>query len=147
MPYQHEGRQTFVRNTGATATNRRGQWHELVQHLHDLGYVNQPHFKAWHRRRAEKKVPLREHLSHVYAGIALYLTEEDYALYPQLTQFSATDFDLQTEWVETHLSILVFRLAELTSFTFTVAASCFGSGCCLVEACLIFRDGLTLNAA
>lgn len=116
IPYQHEGRQTFVRSTGTAATNRRGQWHELVQHLHDLGYVDLPHFKAWHRRRAKKKVPLREHLSHVYAGIALYLAEEDYALYPQLTHFATEDFDLQTEWVETHLSIIVFRLAELTSF-------------------------------
>lgn len=116
MPYRTEGTTTFQRSSGPPARNRRGQWHELVQHLHDLRYISEPYFLAWHERRAADKAPLQPQLTHVYAGIATYLSEEDYTLYKEFAAFPLKNFTEQTEWVESHLSVLVFRLSQFTSF-------------------------------
>jgi hypothetical protein len=116
MPYRHMGKKTFKRSSSLQAKNRRGQWHELVQHLHDLRYIKTTYFVAWHERRAEDKQPLQPQLVHVYKGIAAYLAEEDYSLYKELAPFPDKVFSERTEWVEKHLSILVFRLSQFTSF-------------------------------
>lgn len=116
MPYRHMGKKTFKRSSSLPAKNRRGQWHELVQHLHDLRYIKTTYFVAWHERRAEDKQPLQPQLAHVYRGIAAYLAEEDYSLYKELAPFPEKTFSERTEWVEKHLSILVFRLSQFTSF-------------------------------
>ncbi|TXF84713.1 hypothetical protein FUA23_21110 [Neolewinella aurantiaca] len=116
MPYRATLGETFARSGPAPARNRRGQWHELVQHLHDLRYITEAYFVAWHERRAADKAPLPPQLAHIYAGIRVYLAEEDYPLYSELAPFPDTTFTERTEWVEKHLSILVFRLSQFTSF-------------------------------
>ncbi len=116
MPYRSSERKTFERRTNPPARNRQGQWHELVQHLHDLHYISEAFFVAWHKRRAADKPPLHPQLEHIYAGISIYLGEDDYSLYKELAPFPAKTFTDRTEWVEKHLSILVFRLSQFTSF-------------------------------
>ncbi|MFT6720268.1 MAG: hypothetical protein ACI92C_000210 [Neolewinella sp.] len=116
MPYRHMGKKTFNRSSGLLAKNRRGQWYELVQHLHDLRYITEAYFVAWHKRRAKDKQPLQPQMAHIYKGIAAYLAEEDYSLYKELAPFPGKVFSERTEWVEKHLSILVFRLSQFTSF-------------------------------
>lgn len=116
MPYRHQGKGAFQRSTSLPARNRRGQWHELVQHLHDLGYITKAFFVAWHERRAANQSPLQPQLSHIFDGIGNYLAEEDYTLYKELASFPEKTFTDQSEWVEKHLSILVFRLSQFTSF-------------------------------
>lgn len=98
------------------SATRRGQWHELVQHLRDLQYIELGFFKAYHERRAAKLLPTPPQLRHILSGISTYLAEEDYSLYPQLAPFPQADDLAQQGWVDQHLSVLVFRLSQLTSF-------------------------------
>jgi len=97
MPYRSSERKTFERRTNPPARNRQGQWHELVQHLHDLHYISEAFFVAWHKRRAADKPPLHPQLEHIYAGISIYLGEDDYSLYKELAPFPAKTFTDRTE--------------------------------------------------
>lgn len=116
MPYAPSRDPIISREAAIPASTRRGQWHELVQHLHDLRYIETAFFRAYHERRALDLPPLPPQLQHIINGIAVYLSEDDYQLYPGLASFPLNNPAEQTNWVEQHLSILVFRLAQFTSF-------------------------------
>lgn len=115
-PFAAAAQETAPAAVSTPSATRRGQWHELVQHLRDLQYIEAGYFQAYHVRRAAGLPPTPPQLHHLLIGIRDYLNEDDYSLYPHLATFPKEDVSAQDEWVEQHLSVLVFRLAQLTSF-------------------------------
>ena len=63
---------TFQRSNPSNR-NRRGQYHELVQHLTDLCYLSLDYFRRWHLRRAANEAPSRGQLNTLVAAVATSL--------------------------------------------------------------------------
>ncbi len=113
IPYSPEG--TLKTNTvpDEQARHYRGLWHELVQHLTDLGYLSDKEFVAYHkRRRSAADDPVI--LSPVLKAARTYLAEEEW---PELAEIYTGDFsDIQLYHLEQYLGQLVERIARYTSF-------------------------------
>ncbi|WP_116109010.1 hypothetical protein [Lewinella sp. IMCC34191] len=115
MPLPPEVETTFHRRGQPTRT-RRGQWHELVQHLTDLAYLRPTELQAWHEHREASNPPTEELLRAVVGGVINFVTEDDYAPLRMLPPPPALSLREQIEWTERYLSTVVFRLSQLTSF-------------------------------
>ena len=95
--------------------NRRGQWHELVQHLTDLAYLTPAKFARWHALRAGDALPDSKLLAAIAAAVADFLREDDYAEFRLLPVFPVGLTD-RLSWIDRFLSPLVYRAALYTSF-------------------------------
>jgi hypothetical protein len=115
MPLAPEWTATFDRRE-PRARNRRGQWHEMVQHLTDLAYLSVRDFRRWHEYRAEKQVPDRQLLSRVVTACRSFVSEDRAGDYRLVPAFPNGNLYEQTGWVERHLSLLVYRAELYTSF-------------------------------
>lgn len=103
-----------VREPGATWSsrqNRKGQWHELVQHLTDLAYLTPDQFVRWHGYRMRDELPGPLMLSVVVTAALAFVEEDDYPEYRLLPQVVEP-----LNWVENYLSLIVYRAESYTSF-------------------------------
>ncbi|MTB51057.1 peptidoglycan-binding domain-containing protein [Lewinella sp. W8] len=116
VPYPVDVRTSFGKDPAAVTRNRRGHWHELVQHLTDLGYLSASFFRNYHRRRERRKPPTTAQFYHIYRAVGTFFREDDYPLFQRLGKFPSTAPKEQEEWIEKYLTVLVFRLEQLTSF-------------------------------
>jgi hypothetical protein len=105
-----------VDNRGKDNRNRRGQWHELVQHLTDLAYLTLADFQEWHLRRAAEELPDPLLLSRVVTACRTFVGEDRSGDYDKLPSFPASGLAEQLGWVEDLLSLLVYRTECYTSF-------------------------------
>ncbi len=115
MPFPPDAPSTFLRR-GAPTRTRRGQWHELVQHLTDLAYLTVDRFQEWHAVRERGEVPEGPLLLSVLEGVTTYVAEDDYADFRLLPAPPKQGIGDRIDWVERYLSTLVYRLGQLTSF-------------------------------
>ncbi len=155
MPYPSDLRVSFDRRDDLPTRNRRGQYHELVQHLTDLGYLEHRVFVAWHRRREQNLQPTEAQLKNLFAGIRLFWGEDDYELKARIEPIP-TEFAERMEWVEKHLPLLVFRLSRYTSFDGDLPlptdyrvgeVSCYGRSLAFRVRVLFFLDREKLDGA
>ena len=112
MPFPPEIERTFHRGGEPTRT-RRGQWHELVQHLTDLVYLRQDDFARWHAARQAGELPDDALLVSILAATEAFVTEDRETNIPSPPPSGRV---ARTEWLERYLSPIVFRLSQLTSF-------------------------------
>jgi len=97
----------------AKSRHYRGLWHELVQHLTDLGYLTTHQFITYHALR--KDIPDEPRLLvPVLFAVRQYLAEEDWSMLPVF--FTGELAKLQLPQIEEHLGQLVERIAGYTSF-------------------------------
>lgn len=115
IPFPVTVERTFHRRMTPSRT-RRGQWHEMVQHLTDLNYLTLESFQAWHRFRVQDQEPSNDLLLLLAEAVRLFLAEDDYAGFRLLPPFPAGSLVTRLDWVESYLSPLVYRLAHYTSF-------------------------------
>ena len=115
MPFPPEARPPWG-GTGTDSRTRRGQWYELMQHLTDLAYVSTGAFQRWHAGRSRKEAPAAELLLEIVAGIEVFVGEDDAAIIRELPPLPGGALAGRLDWVERYLSVLVHRLAQLTSF-------------------------------
>lgn len=81
----------------------RGLWHELVQHLADLGYLSEAEFIFYHQHRKEiLTVPV--YLSPVVAAVGKYLEEEENS--PGIKEIRPAPGELDLFWLSQHLSLV-----------------------------------------
>jgi len=91
----------------------RGLWHELVQHLTDLGYLTEHQFITYHKLR--KEIPDEPRLLlPVLQATVQYLGEENWPLLAQM--FKGKLADIQLPHLEEHLGHIVERISRYTSF-------------------------------
>ncbi|MCP9237764.1 hypothetical protein [Lewinella sp. JB7] len=97
--------------------NRRGQWHEAVQHLTDLAYLTPGQFGEWHAWR-ESKTPQPPPLllGAVLSAVGKFVAEDDYPPFRAVGGFPSTSRSDQLDWTEQMLSVLVLRAGAYTSF-------------------------------
>ncbi|MBB4077733.1 hypothetical protein GGR28_000334 [Lewinella aquimaris] len=116
MPFPPGPSPVFERG-GRDMHNRRGQLHELVQHLTDLAYLTPSRFRQWHEWRQNGEGELSPVLlDAVLSAVGQFVSEDDYAPFGQVDQFPAADRTARLDWTERTLAILVHRAAALTSF-------------------------------
>ena len=115
MPFPPEVQTTFHRRGQPTRT-RRGQWHELVQHLTDLAYLRQKEFARWHTLREAGELPDERLLSSVLAAVDAFVAEDRDNAFDLLPPSPKSGRGARIEWLERYLSTIVFRLSQLTSF-------------------------------
>ncbi|MGB3798747.1 MAG: hypothetical protein WA952_02970 [Lewinella sp.] len=115
MPLPPEVASTF-HHRGQPTRTRRGQWHELVQHLTDLAYLRLSDLQVWHERREAGELPPEPLLRKVVAAVFDFVAEDDYPPFRLLPVSPTAAVGEQLEWTERYLSTLVFRLSQLTSF-------------------------------
>ncbi|PPK84253.1 hypothetical protein CLV84_4022 [Neolewinella xylanilytica] len=108
--------QTALYARGEPTRTRRGQWHELVQHLTDLAYLTPTRFREWHLARENGVPPDPSLLLAVLEGVDELLREDDYAGFHMLPPPPARGFEKRIDWLERYMSTVVYRLSELTSF-------------------------------
>ncbi|WP_020536575.1 peptidoglycan-binding domain-containing protein [Lewinella cohaerens] len=95
------------------ARHYRGLWHELVQHLTDLGYLTEHQFITYHKLR--KNTPDEPRLLvPVLQATVQYLGEENWPVLAQM--FKGKLSDIQLPHLEEHLGHVVERIARYTSF-------------------------------
>ncbi len=99
-----------------TARNRRGQWHELVQHLTDLAYLSPEQFRWWHAFRAADDPPSADLMGAVLVAAGQFVAEDDPAAYVVVEDFPPRLRVMQLQWVERYLPLLIFRISRYTSF-------------------------------
>lgn len=91
----------------------RGLWHELVQHLTDLGYLTEQQFVNYHKLR--KEIPDEPRLLvPVLQATVQYLGEENWPALAQM--FKGKLANLQLPHLEEHLGHIVERISHYTSF-------------------------------
>ena len=104
---------------GPRSRTRRGQWHELVQHLTDLAYLSLDGYQAWHATRATGGAPTSAQIAEVVAAVRAFVREErpraSLAGFPDEPAAAA-------EWVEDHLTPIVHYLGRYTSWDGELAA-------------------------
>ncbi|NJB85604.1 hypothetical protein GGR26_001349 [Lewinella marina] len=115
MPFPATVPATFLR-TAQPSRTRRGQWHELVQHLTDLAYLTPADFQAWHRARAAGEDPPRELLGKVTVAAGAFVGEDDYPGFRNFRSLPAGGLAERLDWLEEYLVPVVHRLARYTSF-------------------------------
>lgn len=115
VPFPHTVRETFDRSRPDTK-NRRGQWHELVQHLTDLAYLSLNNFKQWHALRLRDQVPSGSLLDAVLRAVGTFVAEDDYEGFTRLESFPGRGRRERLAWVEQHLSLVIYRLVRYVSF-------------------------------
>ena len=116
MPFPADVRETFARDGHPPPTrNRRGQYHELVQHLTDLHYLERRVFIAWHRRRERNEAPTAAQLGRIHDAVRTYWAEDNFPLRARLSP-PPPGFVEMTDWLERHLPVVVHRLARFVSF-------------------------------
>ena len=104
------------RHGGRDSRNRRGQYHELVQHLTDLCYLSLDYFRRWHQRRAADEEPSRGQLNTLVAAVADFYREDPYWRRSLLPPFPGAGGEEARRWVQEHLTELVYRLSVYISF-------------------------------
>ena len=115
MPFPPEIQRTFHQGGQPTRT-RRGQWHELVQHLTDLAYLRQEDFTRWHAFRETGEMPDDELLVSILAAVDAFVAEDRTTAFRLLPQRPEYGRAARIDWLERYLSPIVFRLSQLTSF-------------------------------
>ena len=104
------------RRRGPSSRNRRGQYHELVQHLTDLCYLSLDYFRRWHQRRAADWEPSRGQVNTLVAAVEHFYREDPYWRRSLLPAFPKTGGEDARRWVQEHLTEVVYRLEVYTSF-------------------------------
>ncbi len=115
LPYPAGAERAFGPERRA-GRNRRGQWHELVQHLTDLAYLTPEQFRWWHVFRAADDPPSADLLGAVLVAAGQFVAEDDPAAYRSLEEFPPHLRQAQLDWVERYLSVLIYRISRYTSF-------------------------------
>ena len=106
---------TFGRG-GPPTRNRRGQYHELVQHLTDLCYLSLDYFRRWHLRREADEAPSRGQLNTLVAAVVRFYREDAYWRRSLVPVLPASGGEEARQWVQEHLTEVVYRLGLHTSF-------------------------------
>ncbi len=93
----------------------RGLWHQLTQHLVDLGYITEGQFRSYLKN---KKTILRNEklLAPIIAGIKIYLQEETENSIRNLVETSMPEDGLSRIWIEQHMGMIVEAISTYTSF-------------------------------
>ncbi|WP_420460571.1 hypothetical protein [Neolewinella sp.] len=108
--------QTFL-GGGPTTRNRRGQYHELVQHLTDLGYLSLDFFRRWHLLRAADRKPSLGQLNTLTVAVGTFYREDPYWRRTLVPPFPPdAGGKLARQWLQEHLTEVVYRLGLYTSF-------------------------------
>lgn len=87
----------------------RGLWHELVQHLTDLGYLTEADFIFYHEHRKEI-LETPAYLTQVVAAVGYYLEEEKDA--PAIDEIRPDRGDLDLFWVSQHLGTVTEQISR-----------------------------------
>ena len=117
LPYAAALPQAAFERTGAPATNLRGLYHELVQHLTDLAYLTPAFFADWHRRREADQSPPPATFDKLFAAARLFYAEDDFfrgegGLIPAPPLAA----EAGRRWLAEQLAVLVYRSSQYTSF-------------------------------
>ena len=115
MPFPPEMHSTFYRR-GLPTRTRRGQWHELVQHLTDLAYLRPQDFTRWHQFQEAGQQPDERMLLAVLTAVDAFVAEDRTTTFRLLPAPPDHGRDARLDWLERYLSPVVFRLSQLTSF-------------------------------
>lgn len=91
----------------------RGLYHELVQHLTDLGYISREDFLFYHLHRKEVLTEPAFRLP-VAAAVGRYLAEE--TDWPELATIRPPDNRPDLFWLERHLAVVTERIARYVSW-------------------------------
>ncbi len=101
---------------GPTTRNRRGQYHELVQHLTDLGYLSLDFFRRWHLLRVADGEPSLGQLNTLTAAVGTFYREDPYWRRTLVPPFPDAGGEHARQWLQEHLTEVVYRLGRYTSF-------------------------------
>ncbi|THH41249.1 peptidoglycan-binding domain-containing protein [Neolewinella litorea] len=115
IPFPATVQRTFDRRDTPSRT-RRGQWHEMVQHLTDLNYLSIDTFQLWHQARAGNQEPPPKILLSVVEAVGRFVAEDDYPGYALIPSFPRGHLSGRLDWVEEYIVTVVYRLALYTSF-------------------------------
>ncbi|CAH1000159.1 hypothetical protein LEM8419_01306 [Neolewinella maritima] len=115
IPFSPDVTTTFRRG-GRPSRHRRGQWHELVQHLKDLAYLTPKFFSSWHQRRAADQPPTARQIASLVKAVRAFWTEDPFWTTSLVPAMPTQDAARQQRWVEHHLTELVYRASSYTSF-------------------------------
>ncbi|WP_116127945.1 peptidoglycan-binding domain-containing protein [Lewinella sp. IMCC34183] len=115
VPFPPDVQATFYRS-GSNTRTRRGQWHELVQHLTDLTYLTADEFQQWHQARAADLPPTGELMDRVLAALGAFVAEDAFAPLHRGCPYPAAGRQARLDWAEEYLTPAVDRLSTFTSF-------------------------------
>ncbi|MEM9528648.1 MAG: peptidoglycan-binding domain-containing protein [Bacteroidota bacterium] len=105
-------------NAAGEARHLRGLWHELAQHLVDLGYLAQSDFLAYHQHRKQILVKPTLLLP-IVAAVGTYLAEE--VDWPELTAFQPPEGkQIELFWLRRHLGTVTERISRYTGWDGTL---------------------------
>ncbi len=93
----------------------RGLWHQLTQHLMDLGYIGDKTFEQYWKQSKEI-LRKSELLDPIVEGVRTYLQEERADNILELINSTNPNRPFSRQWIEQHLGMIAEAISRYTSF-------------------------------
>lgn len=111
--------QAFEQKRQLSHRQLRGLWHQLTQHLIDLGYIAEQTFRDyWVHKKVIIEQP--DKLEPIIKGVRQYLDEEQAPNIRRLEKSYDETGAISRIWIEEHLGIITEAISKYTSFDGTL---------------------------